>query len=66
MESSPYWEAKNYSAGQEIPRLLWNQKVHCCVYKGPPLAPILSQMNLVHDFPPYFPETHSNYLPVYA
>ena len=28
MEQSPSWEANWFSAGQEIPRILWNPKAH--------------------------------------
>ena len=28
MEQSPSWEANRFAASQEIPRILWNQKVH--------------------------------------
>jgi hypothetical protein len=34
MEESPSWKANSHSASQEIPRLLWNMKVHYSVYKG--------------------------------
>jgi hypothetical protein len=48
MEQSYSWEANSHSATQEIPRILWNPKVH------------LSQMNPVRTFPLYFPKIHSN------
>jgi len=53
-------EVYSHPASQEIPRLLWNQKVHYSVPKSPPLASIQRQMNPVHIFPPYFPKIHSN------
>jgi hypothetical protein len=28
MEQSPSWEANRFSVSQEIPRILWNPKVH--------------------------------------
>jgi hypothetical protein len=52
MKESPSWEANNHSASQQIPRLLWNPKVHC-----PPLVLILSHMHTVHTIPPYFPRS---------
>jgi hypothetical protein len=60
MEQSPCWEDDSHSDSQEIPRLLWNLKVHYRVHKGPPLAPTLSQIHPVHTLPPYFPNIHSN------
>jgi hypothetical protein len=42
MEQSPSWEANWSSASQEIPRVLWNPKVHCRTQKSPPPVPILS------------------------
>jgi hypothetical protein len=58
MYQSPSWQAKSPSASQEIPRLLWNPKFHYRIDNSPPLVTILSQINPVHTFPPYFPKIH--------
>jgi hypothetical protein len=42
----------SYSATQEIPSILRNQKIHYCGHVNPPLVPILWQMNLLHTTPP--------------
>jgi len=48
MVQSPSWEANWFAASQEIPRILWNPKVHYRTNKPPPPVSILGQPNPVH------------------
>jgi len=54
MVHCPSWEANRFAASQEIPHILWNQKVHYRVHKFPSTFPILRQLDPVH-----IPKSHS-------
>jgi hypothetical protein len=57
---SPSWEANWLAASQEIPRILWNPKVHYRTLKRPPPIPILGQPNPVHIPTSHLLESHPN------
>ena len=58
--SSPSWEVNRFAASQEIPRILWNQKIHYRNHKCPPSVPILSQLDTVHSSTSHFLKIRPN------
>ena len=49
-----------FAASQEIPRTLWNPKVHYRTHKPPPPVSILGQPNPVHTPTSHFLDIHPN------
>jgi len=46
--NSSFVKSEGLSANQEIPRIVWNPKIHCRINNSPPPVPLPSQINPVH------------------
>jgi len=71
MVQSPSWEANWFAASQEIPRILWNPKVHYRTHKRRPPVPILGPcvfcaMLPLETLPPEIPSTIQHHIFVCA
>ena len=60
MEQSPSWEANSSSSSQELPRILWNPKVHLRIHKSPLPVPVQSHISPVHVSPFSLLKIHFN------
>ena len=58
--NSPPWEANLFSASQEIPRILWNPRVHYRIHKRPPPVPVPSHLDPVHTPTSHFRKIQLN------
>ena len=61
LSKTPYWEANRSSGNWEIPRILWNLKVHFRIHKPQTPVPILSQINPVHASTSHFMKIRFNF-----
>ena len=54
MQLSAFCESNRFADTEEIPKILWNPKVHYRIHKCQPPAPILSQLDSVHNHTSHF------------
>ena len=59
MKHRPSWEANRFSASQEIPRVLWDPKVHYRIHNSSPSLRVLSKTDSVHASS-HFSKIHFN------
>ena len=62
----PTWEATQFWASQEIPRIVLNPKVHSRIDKCPPPVPILSQIDPVLTSTSHFLKVNHNIIISYS
>jgi hypothetical protein len=59
MEQSS-WEVNNFSTSKNIFCMLWNQNIHHCIHKSPPVVPFLSHIYPVHTLSSCSYKMHCN------
>jgi hypothetical protein len=45
MQHTPFWKTNSFLTSQQLPRILWNPKVHYRLHKSSPPVAILSHIN---------------------